>query len=102
MTYTKSSPEWRDIIANSDNWFEPTTMKWWNSRVLWDSLTPVLNGRWLFLSLEDTFDRTERKYSLRLADLNAGDVDTLSFQQTSDIQEAYHLLNEHSFELGSC
>jgi hypothetical protein len=102
MAYTKSSPEWRDIIVNSDNWFEPTTMKWWNSKVLWDSLTPVLNGRWLFLSLEDTFDRTERKYSLRLADLNAGDVDTLSFQQTSDIQEAYHLLNEYSFELGSC
>lgn len=102
MTYTKSSPEWRDIIAKADHWFGRTTMEFWNTTVVWESLTPVGDGRWLFLSLDDTFDRSQRKYSVRLAHEDSGDIDTLDFQYTSDIDEAYETFHEHSFELGSC
>lgn len=101
MTYTKASPEWRAIIAKNPDWFSSKTKGFWNSDVLWDTLTPVGNGEWLFLSLEDNFDRTQQMYSVRLASTEDSHIDTLSFQQTSDKHEALAMLYEHSFELGS-
>ena len=101
MTYTSASPEWRAIISNNPLWFNAKTQEFWGSEVLWDTLTPVLNGEWLFLSLEDNFDRTQKMYSVRLASTESTEIDTLSFQQTSDKHEALAMLYEHSFELGS-
>jgi hypothetical protein len=100
MTYTKSSPEWQDIMREN-RWFLPETMEYWNCTVLWDTLTPVGNGEWLFLSLDDNYNRTERMYSVRMFSTNDRHMSTLSFQQTSDKSEALAMFNEHSFELGS-
>jgi hypothetical protein len=100
MTYTKSSPEWQRIMREN-HWFVPHAMEYWNSKVLWDTLQPIGNGEWLFLSLEDDFHRTEQLYSVRIVRSN-NTIDTLDFQFTNDSAVAHHTLNEHSFVLGSC
>ena len=101
MTYTQTSPEWQNIIAKGKLWFAPETMEFWNSSVLWDTLTPIGDGEWLFLSLEDNSTRTARMFSVRKVE-QTGYISTLSFQQTSNEDEAVASLNEYSFELGSC
>ena len=99
MTYTESSPEWR-VIMRENRWFLPEVMEYWNCEVSWETLTPVGNGEWMFLSLDDNYNRTERMYSVRLFSTNDRHMSTPSFQQTSDKQEALALLKEHSSLMG--
>jgi hypothetical protein len=100
MTYTKSSPEWQQIISNSPRWFEPQTLKFWNSSILWDTLEPVGNGEWLFITLEDNFTRTTQLYSVRLANEQGG-IDSLAWQYSTDLQLTKNRLSDFSFVLGS-
>jgi hypothetical protein len=79
-------------------WFSNETTDFWDSTVYWNTLTPVRDG-WLFISQERDY-ANGKAYSIRhvVAD---GTIDTLSFQQTSNRDEANALLNQFSFELGS-
>jgi hypothetical protein len=75
MKHTKDSNTWLTIRANSGYWFAPSTLKFFGSRIYWHTLTET-NGGYLFISSEDNFDRTERRYSVRF--VNRGyDFDTL-------------------------
>lgn len=100
---TKGSTEWRAIMREN-SWFKPDTMEYWNSQIIWESLTPILNGEWLFLSLEDNFERSEQRYSVRKVswDGDLSNIETLDFQFTNEEDIARDILNEYSFELGSC
>jgi hypothetical protein len=87
--YSKSSPEWQDIIAKHPLWFSSETMNFWHSTILWGTLTRADDG-WLFLSLEDNYNKSERVYSVRW--VGSQGMTTPSFQQTSDKKQALALL----------
>jgi hypothetical protein len=100
MAYTKNSPEWRSIIESNPIWFSPSTMRVWNCKVLWSTLTPV-GDEWLFLSLDDNFDRSEQLYSVRVASVINKRIDTLSFLNTNNLVEAELVLAYHRRDLQS-
>ena len=97
MNFYKDSLEWKSIIAKHSTWFSESNLSFWNSKVLWSTLTPVGDDEWLFLSLEDNFDRSKQMYSVRFVSNET--IDTLSFQQTSDKKRALILLHKHTVEL---
>jgi hypothetical protein len=100
MTYTKASPEWQEIISNNPMWFKGDTIKFWNSTILWDTLEPVGDGDYLFISLEDNFTRTTQLYSVRLARAGGG-IDSLAWQYSDDLTLTKNRLGDFSFHLGS-
>jgi hypothetical protein len=93
-----TSPEWETIKADNRVWFSKATMEFWHTVVLWESLTPI-GDAWLFIS-QDRDYANNKSYSIRKATVGGG-VDTLSFQQTSDRDEAFALLNDWSGTLGT-
>lgn len=97
-TYHPLSTEWQTIMDANPTWFSNENMDFWGSTVYWNTLTPVRNG-WLFISQERDY-ADGKAYSIRHVG-NAGTMNTLSFQQTSNRDEANALLNQFSFELGS-
>jgi len=64
MRHTKESQVWLNIRANSGYWFAPDTMKFFGCRIYWQTLTEYQDG-WLFISSEDNFERTEKRFTIR-------------------------------------
>jgi hypothetical protein len=90
MSY-KESEEWQEIISQNYQFFKESTLRWWGCEVLWDTLTADSNGNKYFLTLEDNFESTQKRYSIRKVDAK-GIISTLSWQQTDDLAVARHLL----------
>lgn len=75
MKHTKESNTWLMIRANCDYWFAPDTLKFFGSRIYWHTLTETKDG-YLFITSEDNFDRTEKRFSVRSVNADY-DIDTL-------------------------
>lgn len=85
------------IRANLDYWFEPKTMKFFGSRIYWDTLTETPNG-YLFISSEDNFDRTEKRFTVRFVNADYG-IQTLGeFLGYATLGEAKNALKSHLTE----
>lgn len=93
MKYHKNSPEWLNIVIKSNKWFSYESMKFFGSRILWSTLTPV-GKDWLFITSEDNYDRTERLYSIRKATNEDGVTDTLSWQESGSLSLTGKTLRE--------
>lgn len=55
ITAPKSAPrQWREILASENNgfWFSKSAMRFFGSRILWNTLTPIASDRFLFVSRE--------------------------------------------------
>jgi hypothetical protein len=76
---------WHQIETAHPIFFAPSTMRWWGSRISWKSITPHQDG-FLFITSEDNYNRTQRLYSLRFANLNT--IDTLEFQKFQTLTQA--------------
>jgi len=90
MSY-KESEEWQEIISQNYQFFKESTLRWWGCEVLWDTLTSDSNGNKLFITLEDNFESTQKRYSIRKADAK-GILSILSWQETDDLAVAKKLL----------
>ena len=86
MTYKKESNEWLLIRANAGTWFSDSNMKFWGSRIYWNSLTKV-GDKWLFISSEDNWDKSRKMFSIRSVDAE-WNLDTVSFQEHELLEEA--------------
>jgi hypothetical protein len=75
MKHTKESNTWLTIRANAGYWFAPDTLRFFGSRIYWQTLTETNSG-FLFISSEDNFDRTEKRYSVRFVNADY-DIDTV-------------------------
>lgn len=76
-TYTKHSPEWELIRGNSGYWFSKSAMNFFGCRVYWHTLTEI-DGGYLFITAEDNFDRTEKRFSVRFVNAADGyEIDTI-------------------------
>ena len=73
--HTKHSPEWELIRGKSGYWFSQSTLKFFGSRIYWQTLTRK-QGFWLFITSEDVFNGTEKRFSVRLVD-SSYDIHTI-------------------------
>lgn len=90
----RTSPEWQTIISNSNKWFDPQTLRFWGSTILWGTLSSVSATESVFVSKEYNFDRSEKLYSLRRVQNNEV-TDTIYFQTTADLLEAKRQLRAY-------
>lgn len=75
------------------HWFSPDTMRFFNSKVPDEAIKK--GDKAYFVSQEDNFDRTGKTYTLRVADLKTGDVDTIGeFGEITSKSEAEKKLLE--------
>lgn len=68
---------WQDIVAKSGHWFSVSTMRYWQTRVSWSSLTPIGAGNFLFIT-SDTDLVGGRVYSVREWNPTTGTIDTVA------------------------
>jgi hypothetical protein len=92
----KSSPEWQTIIKRSPVWFDPASMRFFNSRVNYASLTAYKDG-WLFISSEQFkplgLDPAPRRWTIRFA--GAEGIETIGiFQAFDTADEAQQVIKE--------
>lgn len=72
--YSANRDTWREIISESGYFFTVDTMRFFSSRVLWDTLEEVAGG-YVFLTSE-AMPNGPREYNLRTWDAQNG-VDTV-------------------------
>jgi hypothetical protein len=83
--------EWATIINGSGNWFDQSSVDFWGTKVLWDSLTYTeTEGVFLFITEEDDFNRVERVLTIRMFVPDRG-ITTMTFEKI-ERQEAEYLL----------
>lgn len=64
MDYKKDCLEWLAIKGKTGYYFTPETMRFFGSRVYWNTLTPI-GKNWVFIERTDNFDRTEYRYQVK-------------------------------------
>lgn len=75
MKHTRDNNTWLTIRVNAGYWFAPDTLRFFGSRIYWHTLTEI-DGGYLFISSEDNFDRTEKRFSVRSVNADY-DIDTV-------------------------
>lgn len=93
--------EWATIIKGAGHWFDKDTMDFWGTEILWDTLQPIGDGEYLFLSIEDNFNRDQRLYSVRWVTAT-GKINSVTFQTSDNLEDATAELNEASFQMAHC
>ena len=66
MKQRKNGSVWQEIIAKNENWFSKSTMRFWGSKVYWDTLTNTAEG-WRFITADDNAQGTGKMFTVRLA-----------------------------------
>lgn len=94
MTYSKESAEWLLIRANNAKWFSKEAMRYFGSRIYWNTLTPVEDG-WLFISHEKDYLGIETRFSIRKVNQNF-EIDTLEWQATPNFKIAKDILKRYA------
>lgn len=73
-----ADPVWEKIVKSSAYWFSKETMRFFSSRILWDTLTETATaGTYLFVSSERNYDGSKRLYTVRY--YAATGVETITF-----------------------
>lgn len=78
---------WAKVKRENEVWFAPETMEFWGCQLLRDSIHPVGAENFLFITLDDNFDRTAKRFSVREA-INGGGIVTHAFQTFRDLDHA--------------
>jgi hypothetical protein len=90
--YDRNAEQWREIITESGYFFTKSAMRFFSSRVLWDTLTNSGNA-WLFITSEQN-DTKPRRYTLRAWTKETG-TDTLGeFQEHATATAARRALGQ--------
>jgi hypothetical protein len=81
--------DWHKVIENSGAFFSRSSMRFFNSRISWNSLTPM-NGYYLFITSEQA-PNGSRAYTVRLWNgINFTDLD--GFQKHDTLTQAKRAL----------
>lgn len=74
---------------SGQHWFSNDTMRFFGSKVPQDAYKKGDTA--YFISTEDNFDRTEKRYTIRKANLKTGEIDSIGefgqFKSKSDAQK---------------
>jgi hypothetical protein len=103
MSYTKESYEWLNIRANNSTWFSKSAIRFFGSRIYWNTLTPYKDG-WAFISSEgDDYNRViTRGWTIRFiqADWKMA-ADLTQFREYEDLDSAKKKLGQLIKEEGN-
>jgi hypothetical protein len=88
---------WAEVIRENPVWFSADSIDFWGTEVAWLSIHPVGANNYLFVTEDYTFDRSEKKFSIREA-INGGGIHTHDFQTFETIEEATERLYEYVLE----
>jgi hypothetical protein len=84
---------WTQIRQANPMWFSPSSMKYWNSVVYFDTLAKHHDG-WRFVSSEKNFDGTKTLFTVRVATKRG--IETLGewqgYKSLKDAKEALPIL----------
>jgi len=72
----RDEEQWRQIITESGYFFTVDAMRWFSSRILWDTLAPIGEAYLFVSSEEDTYTTQPRAYTVRVWTMDGG-VDTI-------------------------
>ena len=75
MKHTKDDNTWLLIRAKTGFFFSPNTLRFFGSRIYWHTLTEI-DGGYLFITAEDNWNATERRFSVRFVNADFG-IETL-------------------------
>lgn len=78
-----------DSLRNGSHFFTKDTMDFWNSKVeagMYENNT--------FVTSEDNFDRSRKLYSVRQYDWESHEVETITFQQHDNLEDAIRFAKE--------
>jgi len=91
--YQRDGDQWREIITESGYFFTASAMRFFCSRVLWDSLTDAGGGVWLFITSERR-DTEPRRYTLHQWTKEDGTDNLGEFQAHATAAAARRALSE--------
>ena len=87
--------EWREIITESGYFFTKSAMRYFSSRVSWDTLTPTAEG-YGFVTSEQPPEyggsQEPRRYTVREWDRHNGVLSSSDFQEFDTLKEAKKFL----------
>ena len=69
--------QWQQIITESGYFFTVAAMRWFSSRILWDTLAPIGDDYSFVTSEQDTYTNQPRTYTVRVWTMATG-VDKIS------------------------
>jgi hypothetical protein len=91
---------WREIITESGYCFTKSAMKWFNSRVAWDTLTKLTAESYGFVSSEQDSAGAwngERRYTVRRWNAESGVSDLSKFGEFGTLKAARKWLTRGGF-----
>lgn len=91
---------WREIISESAYWFTKDTMRFFASRVSWDTLTQISGTEYGFVSSESAPFEGVRRYTARYWRKDCGVQPLSEFGEFDTLRQArFYLLNGGFIEM---
>ena len=91
---------WREIISESAYWFTKDTMRFFSSRVSWDTLTPISVTECGFISSESAPFEGVRRYTARYWRKDCGVQPLSEFGEFDTLRQArFYLANGGFIEM---
>jgi hypothetical protein len=98
MKYTKESKEWLQIRANNYTWFSPSSMRFFNCKVYWKSLTKADQlAKFFFITSERWSAEEPERFSIRqISHYEMDSIETVGkFCEYDSYEAAKEALEEH-------
>lgn len=98
--YHHQRQQWEEIISESGYWFTKGAMRFFNSRIGWDTLTKIDQTTFGFVTSEQDSGGAwngQRRYTVRKWDKENGVNPLSEFGQFDTIKEARHWLTRGGF-----
>jgi hypothetical protein len=95
--YHRFGDKWREIITESGYFFTKDTMRFFSSRIVWDSLTQIESDTYAFITSEES-DSGARAYTVRLWNPDTGVEKASEFQEFETLGSAKKYLSNAGFE----
>jgi len=70
--YHRDQEQWQKIITESGYFFTVDAMRWFSSRILWDTLAPIGDDYSFVTSEQDTYTNQPRTYTVRVWTMATG------------------------------
>lgn len=98
--YHHATDEWKEIITESGYFFTKDAMKWFGSKVAWDSLTKIDAETYGFITSEQDSGGAwdgERRYTVRKWERDSGTLPLSEFGEFDTLKEAKTWLTRGGF-----
>jgi len=92
--YHRDHEQWQKIITESGYFFTVDAMRWFSSRILWDTLAPIGDDYSFVTSEQDTYTNQPRTYTVRVWTMATGVDEICGFGEHASRAAALKALRE--------